>query len=252
MKYRADIDGLRALAVVPVIFYHAGLPVFSGGFAGVDVFFVISGYLMASMIGDGLARGNFSFADFYERRVRRIFPALFAILLFCAVVATAIIPPKLYGDFGVTLVATVLFGSNILFWRKTANYFDAPTELNPLLHTWSLAVEEQFYIVFPVFLWLIWRSGARASPSRRWLRRSRSHSACGARRMRLRQRFICCPCGHGSCCLAPWSRYGCCACRQQRNLLRGRVISAALPASCWLYRACYGSTGRWLFRALPP
>ena len=161
-RYRPDIDGLRALAVVPVIFFHAGLPLFSGGFVGVSVFFVISGYLMASMIGEGLARGDFSFADFYERRARRIFPALFVVLVFCTIVAVAVVPPRLFRDFGVTLVATVLFASNIAFWWKSANYFDAPTEWNPLLHTWSLAVEEQFYILFPVFLVLIWRFGWRA------------------------------------------------------------------------------------------
>jgi peptidoglycan/LPS O-acetylase OafA/YrhL len=160
--YRPDIDGLRALAVVPVIFFHAGLPLFSGGFVGVSVFFVISGYLMASMIGEGLARGDFSFADFYERRARRIFPALFVVLFFCAIVAVAVVPPRLFGDFGVTLVATVLFASNIAFWWKSANYFDTPSEWNPLLHTWSLAVEEQFYILFPLFLVLVWRFGRRA------------------------------------------------------------------------------------------
>ena len=161
-SYRPDIDGLRALAVVPVVFFHAGLPVFSGGFVGVDVFFVISGYLMASMIGDGLARGDFSFADFYERRARRIFPALFVMLFFCAIVAACIVSPRLFRDFGVTLLATVLFASNLAFWWKTANYFDTPTEWNPLLHTWSLAVEEQFYILFPLFLALVWRLGWRA------------------------------------------------------------------------------------------
>ena len=162
LKYRPDIDGLRALAVVPVVFFHAGLPVFSGGFVGVSVFFVISGYLMALMIGQGLSRGDFSLAGFYERRVRRIFPALFLILFVCAVVAAFLVPPRLFRDFGVTLVATVFFASNLLFWWKTANYFDAPTEWNSLVHTWSLAVEEQFYILFPLFLALVWRFGRQA------------------------------------------------------------------------------------------
>jgi peptidoglycan/LPS O-acetylase OafA/YrhL len=159
LKYRPDLDGLRALAVLPVCFFHAGLPVFSGGFVGVSVFFVISGYLMASTIGQHLSRGDFAVADFYERRVRRIFPALFLVLFCCCAVAVATVPPKLFRDFGLTLVATVFFASNLLFWWKTDNYFDATTEWNPLLHTWSLAVEEQFYILFPLFLVLIWRFG---------------------------------------------------------------------------------------------
>ena len=160
-NYRADIDGLRALAVVPVCFFHAGLPAFSGGFVGVSVFFVISGYLMAKLIGEGLERGDFSLSNFYERRVRRIFPALFAVLFFCAVVAAVVAPPKLFRDFGATLSATVLFASNLAFWWKTANYFDATSEWSLLLHTWSLAVEEQFYILFPIFLILVMRFGWR-------------------------------------------------------------------------------------------
>ena len=161
LNYRLDLDGLRALAVVPVIFFHAGVPPFHGGFVGVSVFFVISGYLMATLIGRGLERGDFSLAYFYERRVRRIFPALLTVLFFCAVVAAVIVPPKLFRDFGVTLVATVLFASNFAFWWKSANYFDAPAEWNPLLHTWSLAVEEQFYVLFPLYLILVWRFGWR-------------------------------------------------------------------------------------------
>jgi peptidoglycan/LPS O-acetylase OafA/YrhL len=155
--YRADIDGLRALAIIPVCCFHAGLPVFSGGFVGVDIFFVISGYLMAVMISHDLSRGDFSFANFYERRIRRIFPALFMVLIFIACIASVLVTPKLFRDFGYTLVATIMFASNVAFSHKSANYFDAPTELNPLLHTWSLAVEEQFYILFPVILAMLWR-----------------------------------------------------------------------------------------------
>jgi peptidoglycan/LPS O-acetylase OafA/YrhL len=157
LAYRKDIDGLRALAVVPVCFFHAGLPWFPGGFVGVDVFFVISGYLMASLIGRDLSTGKFSLADFYDRRARRILPALFVMLLFSSIVAAFIVSPKLFREFGESLIATVLFGSNILFWRKTANYFDAPTDWNPLVHTWSLGVEEQFYILFPLLLIVLWR-----------------------------------------------------------------------------------------------
>jgi peptidoglycan/LPS O-acetylase OafA/YrhL len=162
-KYRPDIDGLRALAVVPVCFFHAGLPIFAGGFVGVDVFFVISGYLMTSMIGQALSDKNFSFIDFYERRIRRIFPALFVVLVFTCGVASFLIPPKMFRDFGYTLVASVLFVSNIVFWQKSENYFDAPTELNPLLHIWSLSVEEQFYIILPLFLAIIWYCGRRVT-----------------------------------------------------------------------------------------
>jgi peptidoglycan/LPS O-acetylase OafA/YrhL len=153
---------MRALAVIPVCWYHAGLPGFPGGFAGVDVFFVISGYLMATLIGRDLAVARFSLLQFYERRARRILPALFAMLLACCIAGAFLIPPKLFSDFGATLAATVLFASNLVFWRKSANYFDASTDWSVLVHTWSLGVEEQFYILFPVFLWLVWRTGQRA------------------------------------------------------------------------------------------
>jgi len=159
--HRGDIDGLRALAVVPVCAFHAGAPLFPGGFIGVDIFFVISGYLMARMIGQGLSQGDFSIVEFYQRRILRIFPALAVVLIFTVIAASILAPPRLYADFGSTLTATVGFASNLAFSRKSANYFDAPTELNPLLHTWSLAVEEQFYILFPLCLALVWRFGQR-------------------------------------------------------------------------------------------
>ncbi len=160
LRYRADIDGLRAVAVLPVCWYHAGLPGLSGGFVGVDVFFVISGYLMAALIGRDLADARFSLSEFYERRARRILPALFAMLLVCSVAAAIVVPPKLFSDFGASLAGAALFGSNLVFWHRSANYFDVPADWNPLLHTWSLGVEEQFYILFPVLLMLIWRASA--------------------------------------------------------------------------------------------
>ena len=156
-RYRPDIDGLRAIAVLPVCFFHIGLPGFPGGFTGVDVFFVISGYLMAWMIGAEMIDGHFSLVAFYERRARRLLPALFTVLLCCFIAALWLIPPKLFSDFGATLTGTVLFASNLVFWRKSANYFEPATDWNPLVHTWSLGVEEQFYIVFPLFLLLIRR-----------------------------------------------------------------------------------------------
>ena len=149
--YRPDIDGMRALAVVPVCLFHAQLAVFSGGFVGVDVFFVISGFLMASLIGRDLLAGRFSIGDFYERRARRILPALFAVLLTCLAAATFLVPPKLFSDFGATLVGTALFASNLVFWHKSANYFDASTDWNPLLHTWSLGVENSSTSSFRFF-----------------------------------------------------------------------------------------------------
>jgi peptidoglycan/LPS O-acetylase OafA/YrhL len=150
LHYRKDIDGLRALAVLPVVLYHAGLG-FPGGFVGVDVFFVISGYLITSMITEEMRIGTFSIAAFYERRIRRIFPALFAMMAVSAVAAWALFMPPEFILFGKSAVAAALFFSNILF-RKEAGYFDATELVKPLLHTWSLAVEEQFYILFPLVL----------------------------------------------------------------------------------------------------
>lgn len=160
MRHRPEIDGLRAVAVVPVILFHAEFGWFSGGFVGVDVFFVISGYLITSILVEDLAGGRFSIARFYERRARRILPALFFVLA-CTTAAAWLwmTPPQLEG-YARALVAVVLFVSNIYFWR-TDDYFAPAAELNPLLHTWSLAVEEQFYIVFPVLLFVGWRFGAR-------------------------------------------------------------------------------------------
>ena len=160
MKYRAEIDGLRALAVLPVILFHAGFEWFSGGFIGVDVFFVISGYLITTIIISEMAEGKFSIINFYERRARRILPALFFVMAACLSFALLLMPPADFKDFGHSLIAVSTFASNILFWLESG-YFDTAAELKPLLHTWSLAVEEQYYILFPVFLMLTWRSGIK-------------------------------------------------------------------------------------------
>lgn len=154
--YRRDIDGLRAVAIVPVVFYHAAIPFFSGGFVGVDVFFVISGFLITGLIVDDLAGERFSLAHFYERRIRRIFPALMAVMAFCVAAGWLFMVPDDYRRLGLSIIATALFSSNIFFWRQSG-YFDGPSNEVPLLHTWSLAVEEQFYILFPLYLIVLTR-----------------------------------------------------------------------------------------------
>jgi len=154
MEYRREIDGLRALAVIPVIFFHAGFPGFSGGFIGVDVFFVISGYLITSIILADMRAGSFSLVKFYERRIRRLLPILFFVLLICLPFAWILLLPSDLKNFSKSLVAVSTFTSNFLFWRLSG-YFDVASEFKPLLHTWSLAIEEQFYLVFPPFLMLV-------------------------------------------------------------------------------------------------
>ncbi|WP_104203802.1 acyltransferase family protein [Billgrantia saliphila] len=158
LKYRREIDGLRAVAVIPVILFHAGFSWFSGGYIGVDVFFVISGYLITSLIIADLEKGVFSIARFYERRARRILPALFFVMLCCIPFAWLWMLPSQFRDFSQSFVAISFFSSNILFWIKSG-YFSAASEEKPLLHTWSLAVEEQFYLFFPLLLLVVWRLG---------------------------------------------------------------------------------------------
>jgi len=158
--YRPDIDGLRAVAVLPVVLFHARIAGFEGGFIGVDVFFVISGYLITGILLDDLRQERFSILRFYERRIRRIFPALFLVFFFCLVVAYVIFLPLAFENFAKSLLAATFFSSNVLFWFESG-YFDAPSEFKPLLHTWSLAVEEQFYIFFPIFLFAVWRVARR-------------------------------------------------------------------------------------------
>lgn len=160
MHYRAEIDGLRALAVVPVIFFHAGFQIFSGGFVGVDVFFVISGYLITTIIINEMDAGDFSLLNFYTRRAKRILPALFLVMLVCLPFAAFSFLPIAMKDFSQSLVAVSAFISNVLFWTESG-YFEADAELKPLLHTWSLAVEEQYYIIFPLFLMITWKLGRR-------------------------------------------------------------------------------------------
>ena len=160
MIYRREIDGLRALAVMPVILFHAGLPFFGGGFVGVDVFFVISGYLITSIILAEADEGRFSFIGFYERRARRILPPLFLVALVCLPFALLTMLPRDVVNFSKSLVAVSTFTSNVFFWNESG-YFAGNNDLKPLLHTWSLAVEEQYYLIFPLLLILGLRAGHR-------------------------------------------------------------------------------------------
>ena len=151
MTYRPDIDGLRAIAVLAVVLNHAGFGFLPGGFLGVDVFFVISGFLITGIITKEVNAGTFSLLGFYERRVRRILPALGVVILLVTPAAWAILTPAQLKQYGQSVAAVAVFSSNLLFWQQSG-YFDVAAELKPLLHTWSLAVEEQFYLVFPLLL----------------------------------------------------------------------------------------------------
>jgi peptidoglycan/LPS O-acetylase OafA/YrhL len=156
LNYRKEIDGLRALALTFIVLYHANFQIFKGGYIGVDIFFVISGYLITSIILNDLINGNFSFVKFYERRARRILPALFLVLLICATFAWFWQLPGEMKEFNRSLVASILFVSNITFWQDVG-YFDTTSNNKLLVHTWSLSIEEQFYLLFPLFLFLTWK-----------------------------------------------------------------------------------------------
>ena len=155
-KYRPDIDGLRAVAVLSVMMYHAFPATLRGGFVGVDIFFVISGFLISTIIFKGLEKNQFSFVDFYSRRVRRIFPALVVVLLTTFTLGWFILYQDEYRQLGKHIAGGAGFLSNFVLWRESG-YFDAAAETKPLLHLWSLGIEEQFYIVFPVFAYLLWK-----------------------------------------------------------------------------------------------
>lgn len=158
MKYRPEIDGLRALAVVPIILFHAGFELVSGGFVGVDIFFVISGYLITTILIEDIENKRFNIVNFYERRARRILPALFFVMLVCIPFAWMWMLPDPLENFGQSLVAATLSANNVLLYL-TSGYWDLASEFKPLLHTWSLGVEEQYYILFPLLLLLTWRFG---------------------------------------------------------------------------------------------
>ena len=155
LRYRADIDGLRAIAVLAVLIFHAGLAPVSGGFIGVDVFFVISGYLITSIIVSEANRGEFSLAGFYERRIRRIVPALLTVIAASAVIGWYVLVPADYVRFARSAIAAAAFYSNFFFNSRAKDYFAPSADLQPLLHTWSLGVEEQFYLVAPFLILLL-------------------------------------------------------------------------------------------------
>jgi peptidoglycan/LPS O-acetylase OafA/YrhL len=155
-SYRPDIDGLRAIAVLAVVFYHTGFKVISGGYVGVDVFFVISGYLITTIIVREIIAGQFSIAGFYERRMRRILPAVVTTVAVCLIVGYFLFESKDFDNLARSSIANNLFLANIFFYWQTG-YFDASAELKPLLHTWSLSIEEQYYVVTPLLLMAVGR-----------------------------------------------------------------------------------------------
>ena len=160
IAYRPEVDGLRALAVLPVILYHAGFELFSGGYVGVDVFFVISGYLITAILYREIQAGTFTIGRFYERRIRRLYPAVTAVTLACLPFAWLLLLPSEFRDFLFSVASVQIFASNLYFWTQS-DYFGSAAELTPLLHTWSLAVEEQFYLIFPFVLILLRRLSLR-------------------------------------------------------------------------------------------
>jgi peptidoglycan/LPS O-acetylase OafA/YrhL len=155
-KYRADIDGLRAIAVLSVVGFHAFPKWVKGGFIGVDIFFVISGFLISTIIFANLERNRFSFVEFYSRRVKRIFPALLLVLIASFAFGWFALPPDEYKQLGKHIAAGAGFISNLVLWNESG-YFDDAAETKPLLHLWSLGIEEQFYILWPFLLWLAWK-----------------------------------------------------------------------------------------------
>src|SRR5450755_4354665 len=155
--YRADIDGLRAVAVMAVIIFHTFPQILPGGFVGVDIFFVISGYLITQIILSDLVDGKFSIASFYARRIRRIFPALIVVLGFAFALGWHSLLPNELVSFERNLIASVLFSANLMLLSEVG-YFDLAAHLKPLLHLWSLGIEEQFYLVWPWMLWAVPRT----------------------------------------------------------------------------------------------
>lgn len=155
--YRPDIDGLRAIAIISVVLFHTFPNWLPGGFLGVDVFFVISGYLISTIIFRAFDKGKFSFSDFYARRIRRIFPALSFLLIGVMVLGALMLTPEEFKDLGKQVIYGSAFGENIYLIRHSGGYWDTATEMKPLMHLWTLAVEEQYYIFYPLLCWLLWK-----------------------------------------------------------------------------------------------
>ena len=151
MNYRKDIDGLRAIAVLSVVFYHGNITYFNGGYIGVDIFFVISGYLISSIIIKDIEKNKFNLINFYNRRARRILPALFLVIFVSNILAFIILTRTELAFYMESSLSGIFFYSNFFFW-KNVSYFAADSEFHPLLHLWSLSIEEQFYLIFPFFL----------------------------------------------------------------------------------------------------
>ncbi len=156
LEYRKDIDGLRAIAVFSVVAFHAFPKTLKGGFIGVDIFFVISGFLISRILINDLEEHTFRLRSFYARRIRRIFPALILVLLCCMLAGWILLLGDELNQLGNHIAAGAGFVSNLLMWSE-AGYFDNAADTKPLLYLWSLGVEEQFYIVWPLLLWIAWR-----------------------------------------------------------------------------------------------
>jgi peptidoglycan/LPS O-acetylase OafA/YrhL len=154
--YRPDIDGLRAVAIILVLIFHAFPTVLPGGFVGVDIFFVISGFLISSLILKGLQRKTFRFSTFYANRIKRIFPALLLVVSVNCLFGWFVLYPGEYAQLGKHMLGGVSYVENLVLWRE-AGYFDTKSYLKPLMHLWSLGIEEQFYLTYPLLLWLVWR-----------------------------------------------------------------------------------------------
>jgi peptidoglycan/LPS O-acetylase OafA/YrhL len=162
-RHRGDIDGLRAVAVIPVLLYHFHTDLFSGGFIGVDIFFVISGFVIAGSVMNDIRGGTFTIVNFYFKRVRRIFPALAVTIIVSSVAAALILLPSSLVDYSRSVISASMFLSNVYFW-KSSGYFTSDSQTKPLLHTWSLSIEEQYYLLAPIAFLLIYRFGRK-----RWL-----------------------------------------------------------------------------------
>ena len=159
MKFRYDINALRALAVISVFLFHLKIPLFSGGFIGVDVFYTISGFLMSKIVIDGLQKNTFSIWDFYSKRIKRIVPALLFLIFMITSVGYFIFLPNDYKTNDVNAFSSLLFYSNFHYWKDSLNYFRQQADSNIFLHTWSLSVEWQFYMIYPLFLLVLKKLG---------------------------------------------------------------------------------------------